>query len=417
MSSLSKQVRALQAQVQDLMDGAYQQATPLGPGRVTSTQLKAKSIISNLLNVTDLQSVATNTGALTVTGALTAGSGANTMAYDPSNGLFIGASSFAAAPFRVAPTGAMVGTSVNITGTVSSAALSATGGSIGTFGISATDGMVQGTGSSTRGISVGTTAFYAGAADPATAPFRVDRFGNAAMTNATISGSSTFSGSLSGASGSFSGSLSGATGTFSGGVTASSLALNGALSFGASGSIALPGSGSITNGVLDINSATFAGITVDGTITLGAGGKIIDADGSYWDQNGIVLVSSGSFGDAIRWKVGGADVGSIYATGGGGFIMAAYSGKSASIINWNSAGYTVGPDGESHIFMDSNNKPLTLHGNGGSSATLNFASVPNGGSASNWSAFTVANVIDKAAGYFKLQIGGVNYRVPFFADG
>jgi hypothetical protein len=44
---------------------------------------------------------------------------------------------------------------------------------------------------------------------------------------------------------------------------------------------------------------------------------------------------------------------------------------------------------------------------------VNFA---NGGSANNWSAFTVANVPDKNAGYFKVNLGGTIVRVPFWLD-
>lgn len=333
MSSLSKRVRELEAQIAELQDGAYPQASPLGPGRISGAQIKAKSIIGNLLNVSDLESVAANTGTLTVTGALTAGSGATTMAYDPSNGLYIGAASYASAPFRVNPSGAMTADSATVTGTVSSANLTATGGTIGTFGITSTDGLAQGTGSSTRGISTGTTTFYAGSATPASAPFNVDRFGNVSMSNATISGSSTFSGAL-----------SGATGSFTGALTASSLSLTGTLSFSGSGKINLPGSGQLNSGALDINSATFSGITVDGTITVGTGGKIQWESGtSYIDPNGIVLASAGSFGDSIVWKNGASTVGSIYADSTVGIYMVGGTGAAADFsVRVNSSYFDLG---------------------------------------------------------------------------
>lgn len=352
LSSLVRRIRDLEAQIAELQQGGYPQATPLGPGRISGAQIKAKSIIGNHLNVSDLESVATNTGTLTVSGPLTAGTGATTMAYDPANGLYIGASAFGSAPFRVAPSGAMVANSADVSGTITTAALSATGGTIGTFGITPADGMAQGTGSSTRGISTGTTTFYAGAATPGSAPFRVDRFGNAVMSNATISGSSTFSGSLSGASGTFSGSLSGATGSFAGSLSAATgslgaLTIGGALSFGGSGSITLPGGGTLTNGTLDINSASFSGITVDGSVTVGTGGNIrcgqtayatgtgwfleynsgsprlsIGSSSQYlrWDGStlnlagNVVFNTTGSFGDAVKWVSSGVDIFSIFGS-------------------------------------------------------------------------------------------------------
>jgi hypothetical protein len=48
--------------------------------------------------------------------------------------------------------------------------------------------------------------------------------------------------------------------------------------------------------------------------------------------------------------------------------------------------------------------------------TINFVSPGTGGSATSWSGFTSANIPDKSAGYFKIQIAGTNYRVPFYAD-
>lgn len=361
MTSLARRVRELEQQIADLQDGAYPQASPLGPGRISGAQIKAKSIIGNLLNVSDLESVAANTGTLSVTGTLTAGSGATTMAYDPTNGLYIGAASFASAPFRVNPSGAMTADSATVTGTVSSSNLTATGGTIGTFGITSTDGLAQGTGSSTRGISTGTTTFYAGSATPASAPFNVDRFGNVSMSNATISGSSTFSGAL-----------SGATGSFTGALTASSLSLTGTLSFSGSGKINLPGSGQLNSGALDINSATFSGITVDGTITIGTGGKITDADGSYWDQNGIVLKSSGTFGDVITWKVGVTNVGSIFASSTNSTlqVVGGANGAFGGVLTLDTDGPTLGTkDGTQELSLSHSGASYFKNGTDG--LTLN----------------------------------------------
>ena len=59
----------------------------------------------------------------------------------------------------------------------------------------------------------------------------------------------------------------------------------------------------------------------------------------------------------------------------------------------------------------------TLYISGSASAAgLRFAAIANGGSASNWSGFASANIPSTSAGYFKVNIGGTNYRVPFYAD-
>ncbi len=451
MTSLAKQIRQLQLEVDALKDGAYATASPLGPGRISGANIKAKSIVGNMLNVTDLESITSQTGNLTVSGSIMAGSGASRIGWTPSDGIYLGSENPALAPFKVTPAGAMAATGANVSGTITTAALSATGGSIGTFGITALDGLSHGSGGQTRGISVGSTTFYAGSATPGTAPFRVDRFGNTVMTNATISGSSTFSGSLSGAAGTFSGSLSGATGSFAGSLSAATgslgtLSVSGTVTM-SGGQITLPGGGSITSGALDINSATFSGITVDGTITLGAGGKITDADGSYWDQSGIVLVSSGSFGDSIKWKVGGVDKGSIWVNSTTMFVGLNGSGATLGQVAF-SSGHASLDGGTAGLFVDNGWGAFSqgkfypggssdtsqssyyidaagIIGNGigiggmlGISAgnTINFVAPSNGGSASNWSSFTTANVPDKAAGYLVFQIGGQNFRMAFYAD-
>lgn len=66
-------------------------------------------------------------------------------------------------------------------------------------------------------------------------------------------------------------------------------------------------------------SVTSANITISssGRLTLGSGGKIVDSTGSEWSDSGITLKSSGSFGDTIKWQVGSTNVGSIYGKTGG----------------------------------------------------------------------------------------------------
>ena len=79
---------------------------------------------------------------------------------------------------------------------------------------------------------------------------------------------------------------------------------------------------SIISQLIDVDTlssvnANTGNLSISGTLTIGSGGKIIDADGSYWDSSGIVLVSAGNYGDSIVWKVSGTNAGSIVADGDG----------------------------------------------------------------------------------------------------
>lgn len=49
-------------------------------------------------------------------------------------------------------------------------------------------------------------------------------------------------------------------------------------------------------------------LTINATLTLGPGGKIVDGDGSEWSQSGITLVSSTAQGDAIVFRTQSDDV-------------------------------------------------------------------------------------------------------------
>lgn len=62
-----------------------------------------------------------------------------------------------------------------------------------------------------------------------------------------------------------------------------------------------------------LSGTTGATVAIGNTMTIASGGKIIDGDGSFWDQSGITLVSSGSYGDVIKWTVSGSNKGSITA--------------------------------------------------------------------------------------------------------
>jgi hypothetical protein len=61
---------------------------------------------------------------------------------------------------------------------------------------------------------------------------------------------------------------------------------------------------------------TTPSVSMNGTITIGANGKIIDADGSFWDTTGITLVGSAGVGDTITFKAGSATVAQIFTSAG-----------------------------------------------------------------------------------------------------
>lgn len=69
--SLSKAIRDLQQFRDDFLDGMYPQRSALGPGSLSSTILKSKSITSSMIDVSELAAVAVNTGSLTISGVLT----------------------------------------------------------------------------------------------------------------------------------------------------------------------------------------------------------------------------------------------------------------------------------------------------------------------------------------------------------
>lgn len=74
----------------------------------------------------------------------------------------------------------------------------------------------------------------------------------------------------------------------------------GAITFASGGTMngaTISGTFGNTGGTMNLGK-----LTVADSVTLGTGGKIIDADGSYWDQNGIVLRATGTLGDSILFN-------------------------------------------------------------------------------------------------------------------
>jgi len=118
-----------------------------------------------------------------VGGEVKIGSDTSSLEISP-QGLFLGAATFNAAPFRVSLSGALVATSATISGSIT-----ATAGVIGGWSIGSSD-ISSGSGSSHVALDSGGTnpAIYAGSETPASAPFRVSGTGQVTATSGTIGG-------------------------------------------------------------------------------------------------------------------------------------------------------------------------------------------------------------------------------------
>lgn len=248
--------------------------------------------------------------------------------------------------------------------------------------------------------------------------------------------------------------------SFSGGkITASSLSISSLSAISAN-------LGTITAGSIDASSVTISNLsasvitagtivadrisggTVGGSFSLGSAsvtvnstGTITNSDGDTWGPNGITLVSAGSFGDAIKWKVSGVDKGSIYSTSVA--LSLVYDPTRLSYVTLSSNQVLIGTDAGTNLYVDSTGiraqanfypgttsglqsarhisdngsnilmTTSTLHITGaGGTAGLRFDNIGNGGSAGNWSSWGGAT----GAAYFLINIGGTVYRVPFLAN-
>jgi len=477
MVSIAQQIKNLQQDIDDIIAGYYTQPTALGPNTLSKNSIKSRSIRSGNIDVSNLAAVQTKTGSLSVDGNLTIGTGGSlrsgkTDYSDVANaGFWMGIDS-TVAKIRVGNIGhtsgfTWDGTTLSITGSVtatsgtiggwtisstdlsadsgaigmassgsirfwsghttpssapfrvsSAGALTSTSGSIGGWTIDST-GIRLGSGATSRGMDSGSTAFYAGSATPSSAPFRVTTAGAVTASNLTVTGGS---------------------------ITASSID-TGTLNFGSNGTVNTGGSvtGTIGNASGTLN---LGALTVTGTITMGSGGKIIDADGSYWDQSGLVLVSSGAYGDAIRWRTSGTDKASIYTDASNLWMFYGTSGSPGSYLNCSSSAAVMSTqsngsvivnstgvatngkiypgagtgNGQTTYYIDGATSGLGIITNGigiggmlgiSSGNTINFISPGTGGSAGNWSTGSLTG----EAGYFNIQIAGTTYRVPFYANG
>ena len=285
MPSLDQRLSYLEDIAAQLEQGAFTMPTALGPNKLSKNTIKGKSITGVMIDANDLSAVKTNTGSLSVTGNLTIGTGGSlrsgkTAYTDTVNpGYFIGLDS-GTPKIRVGNAGhtkgfVWDGTDLIITGTItatsgtiggwsigatdltadsgatgiassgsyrlwigdatpslaefsvtSAGAMSATSGSIGGWTIDSINGLKLGTTTSTRGISTGSIAFYAGNATPSSAPFRVTTGGAITAESGTIGGLTLSASSISGTNWSVdsSGTMTSTAGTI-GGLTIGSSSL------------------------------------------------------------------------------------------------------------------------------------------------------------------------------------------------
>ncbi|NJD66080.1 MAG: hypothetical protein FIB00_12745 [Chloroflexi bacterium] len=471
-----RRLAALALAVAELVLGMFR--SPDGPGTIRGKAIRPKAISANHIAVSDLESVNASTGNLSVTGniAMTAAGSFSAGQTDFDTGVGWWLDMAGATPrFSLGNSGGSKltwnGTTLAITGTIT-----ATDGEIGGFTIGAQD-LTAGSGASQVGFSSsGSVRIWSGSATPSAAPFQVSSAGVLTATGATIkSGAGNARAELTAVNGvsvyDSGGTVRGRLSTDGSGFLGSTNGLStGAAVRWTTGGVATINADAITTGTINAGTITVSnlnatnlttgtlgnggsgiglggtnGLSISGNLTLASGGKIIDADGSYWDQNGIVLKSGGVFGDSIKWQVSGVDKGSIYASvndvvlnfpsGGSvyagssdaGIVYGGGSLRAGTAYTWGTAkhypGY--GTNGQQFTYYIEGGGAGAIITNGigiggmlgiSSGNTINLIAPGTGGSATNWSGFTTANVPDKSAGYFIIQLGGTNYRVPFYAN-
>jgi len=220
------------------------------------------------------------------------------------------------APFRVTSGGAMTAES----------------GSVGGWTINS-DSLALGSGSTARGMSAGSTSFFAGSGTPGSAPFRVTSAGALTATNATITGAITAT------SGSFSGDIT-TNNIDANGGTLASLTVDGQLTMGTSGVIRAGAASSITSGTgiwIEYNSGT-PRFRI---------GEAVSSGNDYLYWNGTSLTVSGrlEFGtgdylenDLIHFEVGTTATNFIEIEGAGNAIVRgqayAFTSNNTGAIDW-----------------------------------------------------------------------------------
>jgi len=169
-----------------LLPGSYPffagNATPASaPFRVSN----AGALVASSATITGtITATAGTIGGFTVdsTEGLYAGSGATRIQLKVGTGLWLGATAYGSAPFRVSPAGALVATSATIAGSIT-----ATAGTIAGFTVDSTEGLYAGTGITRVQMKAG-FGFWAGATAIGDAPFRATQAGVVTCSNITITG-------------------------------------------------------------------------------------------------------------------------------------------------------------------------------------------------------------------------------------
>ena len=114
-------------------------ANEIAAGTITGTEIAANTITASHLSVSQLSAIAADLGTVNAGSIVLGGGTANQLWLNESGdgSLAIGGTNKASAPFRVTAAGALTATNANITGTVTTSNLSATGGVIGGWSITA----------------------------------------------------------------------------------------------------------------------------------------------------------------------------------------------------------------------------------------------------------------------------------------
>ena len=252
-----------------IVDPLSTELAPIQPFTVTSQKIVMGTdveINGNLLT----------TGTTISDVALQVGSGSSFFKAS-SDGLQLGNETFASAPFRVTPQGALTANSATIVGNVT-----ANSGSIG-------------------GINVGSSKIYVGTGtyNNANTGFYLDSSGSFSLkdklsfdgTTLTVNGGGTFSGDLSAAGGTFTGALSGGTISIGTGNDIFKADSNG-IYLGNASFISAPFSVSQA-GVVNASNAIISGTVTATSFDLASGATLIDADGAIANAQQLMTEVSG----------------------------------------------------------------------------------------------------------------------------
>lgn len=385
MVNIKKELDNIYEILDDVVSGVYSVPSALGPNRLSKTAIKAKTITGTMIDVSNLESVSSKTGNLTVTGNITmtgeedvALRAGKTAFADTSNaGFWLGLDGVVP-KFRIGDTGhtkgmTWDGTDLVINGEIqaetgqiggwnieadklssdagstglasigtyriwvgsstpssapfrvtSGGAMTSTSGSIGGWTIDAV-GIRLGSGSSARGMDSGSTFLYAGSDLPSSAPFRVTTAGQLFCTSVDIDGGTINIGSN--FSVSSTGNLTAANADITGSITTGDITVTGGTmsiggNFSVNSSGILTASGVDVTGEINATSGTLSNLTVTGSLTV---------------QSTITVSTSGkiqsgktSYGSGTGWLM-------EYNGGSPRFDI----GSSSAYLRWNGSSLTM----------------------------------------------------------------------------